>query len=457
MRTVTTLRLIVALGLSCGAAHAGPRPRGPLGTSPAADTVQDDALRATTAPPWNPATPLARRRLWERAVLLPGRIVSLPLSALGAAADRSLNYAEDHNLLSIGSSLVRPGGGAVAVTIGGLGDRTGLGPAARLRTRVAPLGLPLGLEARGAVTYQQYTSALLGVTAGPLALEGDHDWRPRERFYGVGGASSRGDRTDYAVERTDARLAWRWASEDSGAFGARDQVEAWAASEDQVMRHGRETGTPTYAARFPDLGAALEARRIDHMVYGLRASLDRRTGAPHWGSGGRLLASIERHADPVTALALHTGQDEGARFTRVLLEGEGGRSFGRDPRTLRLMVRLMDQTVDARRDRFLPSDMATLGGRAGLGGYDPGRFHDLDLALARLTYLFPLGRWTEFDVHSEAGAVYANVWRDASLATLRPSFGVALRARTDRRVLGAIGVDVGKETVRMRYVLGAPE
>src|SRR5437667_5590781 len=49
-----------------------------------------DSLGPTWQRPWNPPAAMPRRRGWERALLLPGRIVTLPLSGLGIATDRGL-------------------------------------------------------------------------------------------------------------------------------------------------------------------------------------------------------------------------------------------------------------------------------------------------------------------------------------------------------------------------------
>ena len=127
------------------------------------------------------------------------------------------------------------------------------------------------------------------------------------------------------------------------------------------------------------------------------------------------------------------------------------------PRTIRLMVRVIDQSVGSDRDHFLISDMARLGGRDGLAGFGPGRFHDLDLIHSRLMYVFPLARLFEFEVHSEWGAVYPDVWKDARFSTLKSSFGLSLRARSDAAPRGAVGFDVSSEGVRIRYALGGVE
>jgi hypothetical protein len=224
-----------------------------------------------------------------------------------------------------------------------------------------------------------------------------------------------------------------------------------------VTRTGRDSRETSYELLFPALGAATLDRRIEHLMYGGSLATDWRSGTPHWSRGARLALSAERYDTPAHALALHTSQLEGARFTRWTIESEGGASFMRDPRTIRLLVRLTDQSVASGGERFLLSDLARLGGRDGLAGFGPGRFQDLDLLYGKVTYVFPLARLFEFELHSEVGAVYPDVWSDAKLGTLHHSFGLSLSARGDTAPRGALGFDVSSEGMRVRYVLGRIE
>src|SRR5262245_1702651 len=52
-------------------------------------------LGPTSDPPWNPPQAMGRRRLWEQALTLPGRIVTLPLSGLGYVTDKGLLLMEE--------------------------------------------------------------------------------------------------------------------------------------------------------------------------------------------------------------------------------------------------------------------------------------------------------------------------------------------------------------------------
>ena len=160
---------------------------------------------------------------------------------------------------------------------------------------------------------------------------------------------------------------------------------------------------------------------------------------------------------PIRALALHSASDAGATSTRLVADAEGGFSFLRDPRTLRLRVRVTDLTIDHNADRFLFADDSRLGGREGLAGFTPGRFVDRDALLGRVTYVFPLSRLFEADVHGEWGSVYHDVWHEARLGSLEHSFGFAFRGRSQSSVHGSIGLDFCREGLRVNYAWGGVE
>src|SRR5205085_6033698 len=70
-----------------------------------------------------------RRRLWEQAVLLPGRIATLPFSALDNGTNRLLLMAERHALLTrlAGARQASAAPAGLALQGPGFGDRAGLG------------------------------------------------------------------------------------------------------------------------------------------------------------------------------------------------------------------------------------------------------------------------------------------------------------------------------------------
>ena len=168
------------------------------------------------------------------------------------------------------------------------------------------------------------------------------------------------------------------------------------------------------------------------------------------------MAQADRFDRAIEAFAINDAHTEAPQFTRLSAFGEMGFSFGRDPRTVRIAFKAVNQIVAPGTAPVLIPDLMTLGGTGGLWGFEPGRFHDLDAVVGRLTYIFPLTRFFEFDLHAEVGSVYPKL-EDARLNTLRNSYGVSLRPRLDTAPLGFIGVDWSNETVRFRFSFGGVE
>lgn len=429
---------------------------GPLLVSSAKAAVSD-SLAATTAVPWNPPRPMPPREAWEQVVLFPGRVASLPLVAVGDGLRSFTGWLERKELIPTGPSAPRVRRARlVSLQTPKLGDRAGVGGAVTLRSPSVMGLLPL-VAVRYTGTVLRYNSTWLSVAHGPLAAQYEYDWRPADPLYGVGLGSSHDSLADFALQEESARLSWTWSSADSSTLAPRMIVQAWGGPRSRVTKNGRNDTETSYEVPFPALAAGTLGRRVEHLTYGIALTGDLREGRPHWSRGGRLRLAAERFDDPLRALAIHTAQAGGATFERYTLEGETGFSFLRDPRTLRLYARVMDDRIEDHPERFLFSDMARLGGRDGLAGYSPGRFRDLDGLLTRVTYVFPLARLFEFEAHSEWGAVYPDVWHDAGLRTLKNSVGFSVRGRSDRAVRAAAGLDFSRESVRIHYALGAVE
>lgn len=427
------------------------------GSSPdSTGTLEPGAdLGASSGVPWNPPGILAPRTTWEQALLLPGRVASLPFVGIGFAARRSVTLLDGSGWMP-GTSNVGPLRPRAWFSVGkpGLPDRAGPGLAAELRVPGADRETPR-LRLRYAASVNRYNQTRMSVARGPLAIEYGYDWRPQDRFYGIGTSTSRDDRSDYAAQEEAVRagLRFEW-GRDSARVPPRARVGLWAGPRSLVMRTGRDAAQTSYDLRFPELAATTLDRRVEHLVYGVDVGADWRSGRPHWSHGGRMTLTAERNDVPIQWLALHTGRRGGASLTKVSFEGEGGVSFMRDPRTLRWMLRLVDERTGSDPRGLLVPELSRLGGRDGLAGFGPGRFHDLDLMLTRVTYVFPIAQRFEFEVHSEWGAVYHDVWKDASLGSMKSSWGGALRLRGPKALLGTLGLDASREGVRIRYSLG---
>jgi hypothetical protein len=425
-----------------------------------ATSSTDAELAASWQPPWNPPHALYRRRTWERVVLFPQRLATYPLSWMGAGIDRLLLYGEQSAIASRLSYATRavPGRLGFAVLPASLGDRTGLG--LRFQARSTLLGGPLknAITVEHSATTLDYHRTRVAAFGNPFALEYAYDWRPEERFYGLGMGAGLAQRSDYAaqVEQLRGSLQFGWNRRGTPP-APHASLTMWAGPRAMVTRTGREPGVASFEQQFPELAATRLNQGVEHFVYGARLSVDWRQGEPHWTEGWRLLAQSERFDRPIEWLALRDARGEGAQFTRTVLEYERGFSFMRAPRTIRVLGRVVDVGVTSGVDRMALRDLSTLGGAEGLGGFTPGRFHDLDALLTRVTYVFPLVTKVEMALQADAGGVYGNVWRDPRLSDLATSYGAFVRPRGNARIYGWFGVERSRESLRFRWKFGGNE
>lgn len=428
-------------------------------------------LAPTAAPPWNPPAPIHASRTWETVARAPERVVAVPFTLFGIGARRAIEFVDAHEvipkLLAHVSILQNVGLAAMPAS---LGDRTGWGGALAFNPQFFPWFVA---TVSGSTTgYSRFRAAL---ETTPAVLEFQSDWRPRELFFGVGQGSLHADASNYASQTEAARARLRYpfhrapkppppgpvddpASVTITPSILHPFVEAWAGPRDAVELNGREHDEKhePIASRFPALAGALLGTRVEHFTYGASVTLDQRSGRPHWWRGWRTQASVERFDAPLAAFALHSASTPSVAFTRLHYEGEAAWSFWQDPRTFRVFGRVIDQRGTRGPGTFLLSDLATLGGAAGLSGFEPGRFHDVDSMLGRLTYIYPLARYLEMDLHVEAGEV-APRFGAATLDAVHGSYGFALRARNPFAPIASAGVDWSRETVRLRFTLGGVE
>jgi hypothetical protein len=415
----------------------------------AAPSQPNPALASSTAPPWNPPAPVPDEQAWEAALRFPGRVVSLPIKVLGVATENTMLWAEEHHAVPRLLAIFHvPTVIGVHVRPATLGDRTGLG----VRTTFALPRLEKYFTADWEGSTRKYSRTTFRAGYGPAWLEYQNDWRPEDRFFGLGLASSENDESNYAAETKSLTL--RVSADVLKGPQRMLMLNGWVGERYRVMRGGKESGGRSFEEVFPPLGSFID-REQDYRLAGGSVTFDNRRGVPHWTHGLRATVGGEVLTDNGDNLLFDSSGQESA-FTRLILEAETGVSFFMaDPRTIRLYGTVIDQQLD--KGEILLPDLAHLGGSAGLAGFEPRRFHDIDLALARLTYIFGIGKHMELDLHTEAGGVYGDVWKDATMSSLRNSYGIAMRVRTDDRIVGRFGVDWSEEAVRLRYTIGAVE
>jgi hypothetical protein len=448
LRWVTGAMLALALGVSPAAAQDSTAALG------------DADLAPTSAPPWNPPAAISAERPWEMVVGFPFRVATLPLVALGFGVDRTLEAIETTSLVPrLGLALLKLSELGITLAPAGLGDRTGLGGAVGVRPPVFRGWLSADLSG----STNMYTRTRIAAGGGPLRVGYLYDWRPREQFFGTAPASDFEDvRSTYAVRSQSYRVELHapWRSYPLHQVGKPPRVDplrfdarVWVGPRESILRRGREN--PSIQLVHPGPGALID-RRQEHFVYGIGAEIDTRVGRPHWSQGFRAGVAVERFDQAIESFAIRDAHTDAPTFTRVTYDAVAGVSFLRDPRTIRVGVRVVDQTGAFDPGALLPSDLTTLGGSRGLAGFEPGRFHDVDGIVGKLTYIYPLSRSLEMDLHAEAGTVVPEL-RRMRRSTFASSYGFAFRPRRSGGVLASVGMDWSEETIRVRYSFGGVE
>lgn len=410
--------------------------------------ADDDDLGPTTEAPWVPDEPVPAAETWETVLRLPGRVVSIPFSLLGQAAKHGLVFVEETHVVPHVQYLLRFHEQlGIHLTTASLGERTGFGGAL-----VYDPGFLRGLlDLEMSASTGGYNRAKISAGVPVARVAYFYEWRSADQFFGLGqGGSDENDATVASrITAVEASSEWTWGE----GRAPRTHVRAWIGPRNVVQRDGHEDDRLSDV--FPTLAAGILDTPIEHLVYGARIAHDRRGGMPHWSHGWRASVAAERFDTPVEALAIKDAHTPALQFTRIEAAAEAGVSFMRDPRTIRLAARVVD--IEPSGDGlFLLRDLSRLGGGQGLSGFEPGRFHGTDLIVAKLSYIFPLAKHMEFDLHAEAGNVFDTL-EDARIEEFEHSFGVALRPRLETVPLGAVGVDWSKETVRFRFSVGGVE
>jgi hypothetical protein len=418
----------------------------------ATPVVADTTLATTTAPPWNPPAPVDPTETWETIARTPGIILSLPLVGVGWIAKSSLNYVENHAVLPHLQALISlQGHTGFSPTAAAFGDRVGL--AAGIRFQPPAISW---LDVGFAASTGQYNLTRVGFGPRILRLEYQSAWRSKDQFFGLGLDAEKSAVSTYASQSQQAQLHFEKNSAARSLRNPRVQTSAWVGERDLVLLDGRDPVKPGIAEVHPVLASQLLGTHVEHLTYGGFLALDERNGAPHWTHGYRLSTRVDRFDKPIEGFVFNNAQMKGEQFLRFTYEAQGGLSFWRDARTLRLGVRVVDQQIDPSVGVFILPDLARLGGRDGLVGFEPGRFQSTDAAVSRLAYIFPLGRYVEMDAHTELGGVYSHL-HDLTFSTLENSYGMTMRIRSLTGLLGAFGFNWSRESVRFGFQIGGEE
>ncbi len=472
LRSGTSVRAFAAaasLAFALGAGWHPPAAADP--TSPATTPADSASLAPTSDPPWNPPRAERADPEWQSVARLPGHVIALPFTLVNMVAKWGFVFVDENEVvpkLAAHVSLLQNVGLSAAPA--SLGERTGFGGVVLFSPPFFPW-----FDASLSGSTIGYSRGRVAFVSQPAIVEYQSDWRPRDLFFGVGPGTRRQDASNFATQTDRVRVLLRYpfvkspprvpnpVVDDPASVTVTPDVlhpvvQVWAGPRDVVQLNGREHDSEhaPIAERFPALAGALIGERVEHFVYGASVGLDRRSGRPHWWRGWRTFTSVERYDQPVKAFALRSASTPSVSFTRTEASGEAAWSFWTDPRTFRVFARVVDERGVRAPGVFVLGDLATLGGGMGLSGFEPGRFHDADSMVGRLTYVYPLARYLEMDVHAETGEVMPRLGA-ARMRGLEHSYGFSVRARNPFAPIASAGMDWSRETVRFRFSIGGVE
>src|SRR5580765_1375942 len=214
------------------------------------DSVAAGNLAASTGVPWNPPQALSSGEPWEQALRFPGFLLSLPLVVLGSITDHALIAAEDTKFFPKAIAIAQyPSSRGLIILPATLGDRTGIGVAARLYP--PGIGKYFNIEWQG--TTLQYSRTTLRAGRGPLILDYEFEWRPQDLFFGLGPKSSTKNESNFAGESQHLLLTL---SLRRRLGRARLETQAWGGERSLVTREGKADDRPSIEQIFPIYASA---------------------------------------------------------------------------------------------------------------------------------------------------------------------------------------------------------
>ncbi len=384
-------------------------------------------LQETTAP-----RPF-RQSLSDR----PHRLVSLLLMLL-MVLPGSLLHAQ--------SSSEAPlwGRGGFVPVFGGLGQTAGITAGLRYDVFLRHPNYTLSADAVGSLRGYGGFRGVAGFENDYVALYGYARYRylPKEVFYGFGSESDEDAGGDY---RIDDRLA--------GISAAFKPAELFATGMhlsllDNRFGRGRDSDRPPVSELH-------DVRAVDsrYMILGFWLELDgrefvrpRRTGysfAPVEPEMRGLDLGVSRgwyvSAEVSPHIATH---DDVADFLRIDLEGQAfiPTGLGSDGFALRSRLSMTGSSDGGAPFYLLPA----LGGSRSIRGFNPARFRDDNALLFNLEYRRSVLLFLDAAAFVDAGQTFS-AGSEISLSGMEFGYGVGLRARVGRVVLGRVDVAHSRE------------
>lgn len=255
-----------------------------------------------------------------------------------------------------------------------------------------------------------------------LALQGDFERLPRERFFGLGNMQLPEARFREQVSRAAGWFDYR-------VFRA---LHARISGALVDLEYSDSTTQPTISEIY-DTSMITGFMDGARNVYG---ELELR-----WDSRG-LQVDHDTHFTydagwyaSAYGGAVHDLEGAGGDYLRYGGQVQSFWRLGPGPRAV--STRLYLDAVTGSFDEVAFTQLPRLGGPYLLRGYDRDRFRDRIAALGSLEYTWDLGRYPMASVFVDAGRVY-HAWDDLTFDDMRVGFGLSIQLTVSRSFLGAV-------------------
>jgi hypothetical protein len=324
-------------------------------------------------------------------------------------------------------------------TFGTVMPSSGLGPGAGYR---GVLRDAARFNVRGAWSVRNYAFAE-GVLEVPLADEririgGHAQWRRGSQlpFYGVGGGSSRDERTSYGLETVDLGLV--------AAVRPSPWLRIEAGTSLLLVESGRGTGRhPSIETVFDDEDTPSLLADPDYLHSDVTVAVDWRQSEGYTRRGGYYAVTLHRYDDR-----------SGGQYSFNLVEADAQQFIPLLNEHWVVALRGRVWTTSVANDRQVPFFLLpALGGSTSLRGYPDGRFRDHHALLATAEYRWTPGPMLDMALFVDTGNVEAHR-RDLGAARLRTSYGVGARFHSPAATVLRIEAARGGEGFRFHVAFG---
>jgi len=307
-------------------------------------------------------------------------------------------------------------------------------------------GLRAGAGYRHTLSNQYWRYDVVGAVSvrGYRAFESGLWWRPlasgaleigghlhdrvftREKFFGVGPASRREDETSYRISAVQPFASMtarptRWI-----------EIGARTGPREDHLGPGEDSNHPSIEQRFSEDTVPGIGRQIRFLYSEVRAQVDLRDRPDHAPVGGAYAVTFERYADR-----------DGGRFSTSRLIAEAAQDVPLAGPDHLLVLHVLAATTLADAGARVPFYLLPdAGGSDTLRAFDSWRFRDRNALVLNAEYRYRAAPLLELAAFADYGAVGPE-WRTISRSRMKPSYGVGVRGRTERRVILRFDVATG--------------